>query len=140
MVAMVLENKKGCCNSFNRCLLSAIQKCFLSTHFQEHQSCPCISTQKRLYIKVIQAWRIIAFVIMLYIERVSPFIQVGKTGSYLQFLRILFRMLIRLLEVDVYDEEDINNCKQAWLILVGTGYKILDTKYKIQHLYAFHQE
>lgn len=35
--------------------------------------------------------------------------QVGKTGSYLQFLRILFRMLIRLLEVDVYDEEDINN-------------------------------
>ncbi|XP_046294469.1 GREB1-like protein isoform X2 [Marmota monax] len=34
--------------------------------------------------------------------------QVGKTGSYLQFLRILFRMLIRLLEVDVYDEEEIN--------------------------------
>ncbi|XP_026526056.1 GREB1-like protein [Notechis scutatus] len=34
--------------------------------------------------------------------------QVGKTGSYLQFLRILFRMLIRLLEIDVYDEEDIN--------------------------------
>ncbi|XP_054840526.1 GREB1-like protein isoform X3 [Eublepharis macularius] len=34
--------------------------------------------------------------------------QVGKTGSYLQFLRILFRMLIRLLEVDVYDEEAIN--------------------------------
>ncbi|XP_059102172.1 GREB1-like protein isoform X1 [Peromyscus eremicus] len=34
--------------------------------------------------------------------------QVGKTGSYLQFLRILFRMLIRLLEVDVYDEEQIN--------------------------------
>ncbi|XP_037364649.1 GREB1-like protein [Talpa occidentalis] len=34
--------------------------------------------------------------------------QVGKTGSYLQFLRILFRMLIRLLEVDVYDEGDIN--------------------------------
>ncbi|XP_020510331.1 GREB1-like protein [Labrus bergylta] len=32
--------------------------------------------------------------------------QVGKTGAYLQFLRILFRMLIRLLEVDVYDEED----------------------------------
>ncbi|XP_006901121.1 PREDICTED: GREB1-like protein [Elephantulus edwardii] len=35
--------------------------------------------------------------------------QVGKTGSYLQFLRILFRMLIRLLEVDVYDEEEINS-------------------------------
>nr|KAF6471351.1 GREB1 like retinoic acid receptor coactivator [Molossus molossus] len=34
--------------------------------------------------------------------------QVGKTGSYLQFLRILFRMLIRLLEVDVYDEREIN--------------------------------
>ncbi|XP_062933133.1 GREB1-like protein isoform X3 [Cynocephalus volans] len=34
--------------------------------------------------------------------------QVGKTGSYLQFLRILFRMLIRLLEVDVYDEEEIH--------------------------------
>ncbi|KAM6135439.1 GREB1-like protein isoform 3-T3 [Pterocles gutturalis] len=34
--------------------------------------------------------------------------QVGKTGSYLQFLRILFRMLVRLLEVDVYDEEEIN--------------------------------
>lgn len=32
----------------------------------------------------------------------------GKTGSYLQFLRILFRMLIRLLEVDVYDEAEIN--------------------------------
>lgn len=38
----------------------------------------------------------------------SPLVQVGKTGSYLQFLRILFRMLIRLLEVDVYDEEEIN--------------------------------
>ncbi|XP_062850620.1 GREB1-like protein isoform X2 [Trichomycterus rosablanca] len=33
--------------------------------------------------------------------------QVGKTGSYLQFLRIVFRMLIRLLEVDVYDEEEL---------------------------------
>ncbi|XP_062337035.1 GREB1-like protein [Osmerus eperlanus] len=33
--------------------------------------------------------------------------QVGKTGAYLQFLRILFRMLVRLLEVDVYDEEEI---------------------------------
>lgn len=30
----------------------------------------------------------------------------GKTGAYLQFLRILFRMLIKLLEVDVYDEEE----------------------------------
>ncbi|XP_072426504.1 GREB1-like protein isoform X2 [Chiloscyllium punctatum] len=34
--------------------------------------------------------------------------QIGKTGAYLQFLRILFRMLIRLLEVDVYNEEEIN--------------------------------
>ncbi|KAM9322802.1 GREB1-like protein isoform 2-T3 [Pholidichthys leucotaenia] len=32
--------------------------------------------------------------------------QVGKTGAYLQFLRILFRMLIKLLEVDVYDEDE----------------------------------
>lgn len=31
----------------------------------------------------------------------------GKTGAYLQFLRILFRMLIKLLEVDVYDEEEV---------------------------------
>ncbi|XP_015207603.2 protein GREB1 isoform X2 [Lepisosteus oculatus] len=34
--------------------------------------------------------------------------QVGKTGAYLQFLSILSRMLIRLMEVDIYDEEDIN--------------------------------
>uniref|UniRef100_A0A8C7YA57 GREB1 like retinoic acid receptor coactivator n=1 Tax=Oryzias sinensis TaxID=183150 RepID=A0A8C7YA57_9TELE len=32
--------------------------------------------------------------------------QVGKTGAYLQLLRLLHRMLIRLLEVDVYDEEE----------------------------------
>lgn len=37
---------------------------------------------------------------------ITPFFQVGKTGAYLQFLRILFRMLIRLLEVDVFDEEE----------------------------------
>nr|XP_055028568.1 protein GREB1 isoform X1 [Misgurnus anguillicaudatus] len=38
--------------------------------------------------------------------------QVGKTGAYLQFLGILSRMLIRLMEVDIYDEGDINcNCK-----------------------------
>lgn len=35
-------------------------------------------------------------------------VQVGKTGAYLQFLGILSRMLIRLMEVDIYDEEDIN--------------------------------
>ncbi|XP_060736317.1 protein GREB1 isoform X1 [Tachysurus vachellii] len=38
--------------------------------------------------------------------------QVGKTGAYLQFLGILSRMLIRLMEVDIFDEEDINhNCQ-----------------------------
>uniref|UniRef100_A0A8B9RDP3 Growth regulating estrogen receptor binding 1 n=1 Tax=Astyanax mexicanus TaxID=7994 RepID=A0A8B9RDP3_ASTMX len=37
--------------------------------------------------------------------------QVGKTGAYLQFLGILSRMLIRLMEVDIYDEEDINYCQ-----------------------------
>ncbi|KAM5263009.1 protein GREB1 [Ctenodactylus gundi] len=35
--------------------------------------------------------------------------QIGKTGAYLQFLSILSRMLIRLMEVDVYDEEEINS-------------------------------
>uniref|UniRef100_A0A3Q3GQX1 Growth regulating estrogen receptor binding 1 n=1 Tax=Kryptolebias marmoratus TaxID=37003 RepID=A0A3Q3GQX1_KRYMA len=35
--------------------------------------------------------------------------QVGKTGAYLHFLGILSRMLIRLMEVDIYDEEDINS-------------------------------
>ncbi|NWR73340.1 GREB1 protein, partial [Centropus unirufus] len=34
--------------------------------------------------------------------------QIGKTGAYLQFLSILSRMLIRLTEVDLYDEEEIN--------------------------------
>ncbi|XP_051634206.1 protein GREB1 isoform X1 [Manacus candei] len=34
--------------------------------------------------------------------------QIGKTGAYLQFLSILSRMLIRLTEVDVYEEEEIN--------------------------------
>lgn len=41
----------------------------------------------------------------------------GKTGSYLQFLRILFRMLIRLLEVDVYDEEEINASEYLEVII-----------------------
>ncbi|KAJ7340918.1 hypothetical protein JRQ81_004205 [Phrynocephalus forsythii] len=40
--------------------------------------------------------------------------QIGKTGAYLQFLSILSRMLIRLTEVDVYDEEEINTgCQEA---------------------------
>ncbi|KAM5316172.1 protein GREB1 isoform 2-T2 [Glossophaga mutica] len=34
--------------------------------------------------------------------------QIGKTGAYLQFLSILSRMLVRLTEVDVYDEGEIN--------------------------------
>uniref|UniRef100_A0A3B5BGM7 Growth regulating estrogen receptor binding 1 n=1 Tax=Stegastes partitus TaxID=144197 RepID=A0A3B5BGM7_9TELE len=39
--------------------------------------------------------------------------QVGKTGAYLHFLGILSRMLIRLMEVDIYDEEDINFIAQT---------------------------
>ncbi|XP_024911522.1 protein GREB1 isoform X2 [Cynoglossus semilaevis] len=39
--------------------------------------------------------------------------QVGKTGAYLHFLGILSRMLIRLMEVDIYDEEDINWSEQS---------------------------
>lgn len=35
-------------------------------------------------------------------------LQIGKTGAYLQFLSVLSRMLVRLTEVDVYDEEEIN--------------------------------
>ncbi|XP_061670351.1 protein GREB1 isoform X3 [Syngnathoides biaculeatus] len=34
--------------------------------------------------------------------------QVGKTGAYLHFLGILSRMLIRLMEVDIYNEEEIH--------------------------------
>uniref|UniRef100_A0A8C2V5K9 Growth regulating estrogen receptor binding 1 n=1 Tax=Chinchilla lanigera TaxID=34839 RepID=A0A8C2V5K9_CHILA len=35
--------------------------------------------------------------------------QIGKTGAYLQFLSNLSRMLLRLTEVDVYDEPEINS-------------------------------
>nr|XP_023690068.1 protein GREB1 isoform X3 [Paramormyrops kingsleyae] len=42
--------------------------------------------------------------------------QVGKTGAYMQFLGILSRMLIRLMEVDVYDEEDIHSEVQTTTI------------------------
>ena len=38
----------------------------------------------------------------------NALVQVGKTGAYLQFLGILSRMLIRLMGVDIYDEEDIH--------------------------------
>ncbi|XP_070556492.1 GREB1-like protein [Ptychodera flava] len=34
--------------------------------------------------------------------------QVGKTGAFLHFARVLSRMLIRLQEVEVYDEEEVN--------------------------------
>lgn len=50
--------------------------------------------------------------------------QVGKTGAYLHFLGILSRMLIRLMEVDIYDEEDINNSqylcytKQTFMLFI----------------------
>lgn len=47
-----------------------------------------------------------------------PLFKVGKTGAYLQFLRILFRMLIRLLEVDVYDEEELEDGKKAISIIL----------------------
>lgn len=40
--------------------------------------------------------------------------KVGKTGAYMQFLGILSRMLIRLMEVDVYDEEDINSGRWSY--------------------------
>jgi hypothetical protein len=43
--------------------------------------------------------------------------QIGKTGAYLQFLSILSRMLIRLTEVDVYDEEEINISEFSALML-----------------------
>lgn len=38
--------------------------------------------------------------------------QVGKTGAYLHFLGMLSRMLIRLMEVDVYDEEETNHSEE----------------------------
>lgn len=43
----------------------------------------------------------------------------GKTGAYLQFLRILYRMLIRLLEVDVYDEEEVEEEGKAQMDLLS---------------------
>ncbi len=52
--------------------------------------------------------------------------KVGKTGAYLQFLRILFRMLIRLLEVDVYDEEELEEGKKAFSTLTSPDAPSLD--------------
>ncbi|XP_055007667.1 GREB1-like protein isoform X1 [Boleophthalmus pectinirostris] len=45
--------------------------------------------------------------------------QVGKTGAYLQFLRILFKMLIRLLEVDVYDENEVEDEEEIPVTIPG---------------------
>ncbi|MEQ2270743.1 hypothetical protein XENORESO_011147 [Xenotaenia resolanae] len=42
-----------------------------------------------------------------------PHISVGKTGAYLHFLGLLSRMLIRLMEVDIYDKEDIHCTAQV---------------------------
>uniref|UniRef100_A0A8C4RD23 GREB1 like retinoic acid receptor coactivator n=1 Tax=Eptatretus burgeri TaxID=7764 RepID=A0A8C4RD23_EPTBU len=42
--------------------------------------------------------------------------QIGKTGAYLQFLRVLNRMLIRLQEVDIYDEGELE-CGTDFLLL-----------------------
>lgn len=42
-------------------------------------------------------------------------LQVGKTGAYLHFLGILSRMLIRLMEVDIFDEEELN-CSQCIIL------------------------
>lgn len=48
----------------------------------------------------------------------------GKTGAYLHFLGILSRMLIRLMEVDIYDEEETNSSESmssidCWLLFKG---------------------
>ncbi|KAM5157430.1 GREB1-like protein [Mantella aurantiaca] len=79
--------------------------------------------------------------------------QVGKTGAYLQFLRILYRMLIRLLEVDVYDEEEINKVEgqeeltsedELWpdieaFCKIPFDVKIHDPKYRhVSQLYTVH--
>lgn len=62
----------------------------------------------------------------------------GKTGSYLQFLRILFRMLIRLLEVDVYDEEEINTSEYLE-VTINTHYSVtllyIDKQWQIFWIY-----
>ncbi|XP_042302593.1 protein GREB1 isoform X3 [Sceloporus undulatus] len=68
--------------------------------------------------------------------------QIGKTGAYLQFLSILSRMLIRLTEVDVYNEEEINTelkresdpCYHQ----PGDAWPDLDTFKKIPFDYTIH--
>uniref|UniRef100_A0A8D3CL28 Growth regulating estrogen receptor binding 1 n=1 Tax=Scophthalmus maximus TaxID=52904 RepID=A0A8D3CL28_SCOMX len=58
--------------------------------------------------------------------------QVGKTGAYLHFLGILSRMLIRLMEVDIYDEEDVNYSQYICSNIMKTmpfDYTLHDPKY-----------
>ncbi|XP_019376302.1 PREDICTED: protein GREB1 [Gavialis gangeticus] len=68
--------------------------------------------------------------------------QIGKTGAYLQFLSILSRMLIRLTEVDVYDEEEINiNLKEEsdqYYHQPGDVWPDLETFKKIPFDYTIH--
>ncbi|KAI6071671.1 Protein GREB1 isoform X2 [Aix galericulata] len=68
--------------------------------------------------------------------------QIGKTGAYLQFLSILSRMLIRLTEVDVYDEEEINiNLKEEsdqCYHQPGDTWPDLETFKKIPFNYTIH--
>ncbi|XP_062427145.1 protein GREB1 isoform X1 [Rhea pennata] len=68
--------------------------------------------------------------------------QIGKTGAYLQFLSILSRMLIRLTEVDVYDEEEINiNIKEEsdqYYHQPGDVWPDLETFKKIPFDYTIH--
>ncbi|KAF4801081.1 hypothetical protein TURU_037257 [Turdus rufiventris] len=68
--------------------------------------------------------------------------QIGKTGAYLQFLSILSRMLIRLTEVDVYDEEEINiNIKEEsdrYYHQPGDMWPDLETFKKIPFDYTIH--
>lgn len=54
----------------------------------------------------------------------------GKTGAYLHFLGILSRMLIRLMEVDIYDEEDINYSQ----FICNSSHNFLTTLRKICRL------
>uniref|UniRef100_A0A8D0KP91 Growth regulating estrogen receptor binding 1 n=1 Tax=Salvator merianae TaxID=96440 RepID=A0A8D0KP91_SALMN len=68
--------------------------------------------------------------------------QIGKTGAYLQFLSILSRMLIRLTEVDVYDEEEINNDlkeeSEQYYHQPGDAWPVPETLKKMPFDYTIH--
>ncbi|XP_021104058.1 protein GREB1 [Heterocephalus glaber] len=83
--------------------------------------------------------------------------QIGKTGAYLQFLSNLSRMLVRLTEVDVYDEAEINTgpreeseghyaqLSDSWpdpelLQKMPFDYLIHDPKYEDASLICSHQK